>query len=70
MLDGSLALAFIALWMNHEYSWREANQTAMMPRTPRWIVDTNDAVEPICSCRSVMDQSDATGAPLTAMETI
>ena len=70
MLDGSLALAFITLWMNHEYSWRDVNQTAMMPRTPRWIADANDAVEPICSCRSVMDPSDATGAPLTAMETI
>lgn len=48
----------------------DLNQTLMIPQTPLWIVDTNDVVEPICSCRSVIDQSDATGAPLTAMEKI
>lgn len=37
------------------------NQTVMMPpQSPLWIVDTNYVVEPICSCRSVIDQSDAT----------
>lgn len=72
MLNGSLALAFITLWMNHEYSWRDVNQTVVWwcRGRSRWIADANDAAEPICSCRSVMDPSDATGAPLTAMETI
>lgn len=37
---------------------------------PLWIVDTNDVVEPICLCGSVIDQAYATGAPLTATETI
>lgn len=48
----------------------ELNQKLMMPPTPLWIVVTNDAVEPICSCRSVIDQPDTTGAPLTAMQTL
>lgn len=55
---------------SHEYSCSELNRKLMMPRVPLWFVGTNDAAEPICSRRSAMHQSDATGASLTAAETV
>lgn len=56
----------------YEYSWRDVESdadgaAAVAPRLLRGgLWDTNRVVEPICSCRSVIDRSGAQCVPLTA----